>query len=43
MSSEIEGHAQALLAGLDVGLVERITLFDRREPGVLEARKIATN
>ena len=41
MGGKIEGHAQTLLTGLDVGLVERIALLDCREPSVLEARIMA--
>jgi hypothetical protein len=36
MRRQVEGHTQALLAGLDVGLVERVTLLDGRKSGVLK-------
>lgn len=35
VSSQVKGHAETLLAGLDVGLVEGITLLYRRETSVL--------
>jgi hypothetical protein len=29
MCGKVKGHTEALLSGLDVGLVELVTLFDR--------------